>query len=749
MWFIPWIQTSSAFIKNSKWPADWKMSLSTANRLALTFVQRKKWMICYDEDLDVWKKLINDPAWDTTTDSDWIDFNVWQEPIDITYANLRILRDNGNLVMWAWYRIIDFVSKNLADDDGTVYTGTVEPIYVQATFVDTISRYCYSETHFDDELKYDFDDNLITSYTYWYWDSASWGDQWYNTTIRNLTATSFEINKEYDFSKTYYLYIDDSNKNSDEFDNVWYWTDFTQTDVWGGWFRIDFIAPINTDLLDSWATVRIEWEWASDTRPWRIIYRKNTERNIEANFDFMNYGRKRYKADVSTYPAWDSWTTYIYKDIVTYNWDLYMAMDETTWDAPQSSSKIWFQIIRDYNSSYMLTAQNISLHSKNIVHDLHTWEVFNTFNKYNYLNWTHTFDISQISNVKLLSDDVVCIVDTNEISWLKVWLNCEQISVLWYVSSIDIRDNSFGIYFNMNSNTNNNVILSTLYNAIFTNTNWYNTINKASSIWYGWCSYTKFWHNHINCFYSNCNTTTFWAWYSYFRVWYWYKSTLGNAGFFSYFKQTRNDVLDWNINYVLQRSTNFNDNEFGTYFQNLIVPDWTYFYKNKIGSYFGWNTAWNKFTIPWTFAENTGGNVLFANAVSTRWSLTFSTFKSDIHKLYYGTGNVAYCVYGNNVFDIYASHSSYMTYNNYAHAITYNIWNTWEFGTNTAWLTFNWSVVRSFEVAPWVQSISTWVNTDNLLSSFNMKKIISWEWSTNWIEYIDSIGNTLRDDPTT
>ena len=85
MWFIPWIQTSSAFIKNSKWPADWKMSLSTADRLALTFVQRKKGMLCYDEDSDTWKILVNDPSWDTTSEADWKD--LWSELMPETEEN--------------------------------------------------------------------------------------------------------------------------------------------------------------------------------------------------------------------------------------------------------------------------------------------------------------------------------------------------------------------------------------------------------------------------------------------------------------------------------------------------------------------------------------------------------------------------------------------------------------------------------------------------------------------------------------
>lgn len=74
MALIPGIQISSTFARNSAGPVDGKMRLSTTNRLNLSFVQRWLGMLVYDSDLNVWKKLINNPAGDTTIEDDWVDF---------------------------------------------------------------------------------------------------------------------------------------------------------------------------------------------------------------------------------------------------------------------------------------------------------------------------------------------------------------------------------------------------------------------------------------------------------------------------------------------------------------------------------------------------------------------------------------------------------------------------------------------------------------------------------------------------
>lgn len=71
---IPGIQISSGFARNSPGPLDLKTNLTTSERLSLTSVQRWLGMIVYDNELGKWKKLTTNPATDTTTESDWIDF---------------------------------------------------------------------------------------------------------------------------------------------------------------------------------------------------------------------------------------------------------------------------------------------------------------------------------------------------------------------------------------------------------------------------------------------------------------------------------------------------------------------------------------------------------------------------------------------------------------------------------------------------------------------------------------------------
>ncbi len=101
------IKISSSFVLNSGSPLDKKMMLTTAQRLTLTYVQR--WgtnggMIVYDTDLGVWKKLINNPVSDVTTEADWEDFGSGTTIFDISFERFIEAVFFSNLEIGKAYR---------------------------------------------------------------------------------------------------------------------------------------------------------------------------------------------------------------------------------------------------------------------------------------------------------------------------------------------------------------------------------------------------------------------------------------------------------------------------------------------------------------------------------------------------------------------------------------------------------------------------------------------------------------------
>lgn len=219
MTIISGIQQASGFVKNSKGPLDKKTRLSTADRLALTNVQRDgEGMVIYDTDLKIRKILINDPAGDTTTEADWEDFatggggsgdaieyttnqtysevpyfghgspmmltaknetllfanktlpdrvsdlelNVARlgEITQVTYAELEALKNNNELVVKNRYELTDFATIYNQSVTGIVRTGAIERLLLTPTSTNTFAQSVYSLDYPTDIIRYDFDNNL-------------------------------------------------------------------------------------------------------------------------------------------------------------------------------------------------------------------------------------------------------------------------------------------------------------------------------------------------------------------------------------------------------------------------------------------------------------------------------------------------------------------------------------------------------------------------------------------------------------
>ena len=110
---ISGIQISSGFVKNSAGPLDKKRRLTTAERLALSFVQRSEGMDVWDTDLGIWLILKNNPQGDTTTEDDWAENGN-------TNDVLKILAQQTNTPGFIWFEDDEGNIDVLRDDDENV-----------------------------------------------------------------------------------------------------------------------------------------------------------------------------------------------------------------------------------------------------------------------------------------------------------------------------------------------------------------------------------------------------------------------------------------------------------------------------------------------------------------------------------------------------------------------------------------------------------------------------------------------------
>jgi len=180
---ISWIQIGSWFVKNSKWPLDKKTRLSTADRLALTLVQRDwVWMVVYDTDLWVHKKLILDPAGDTTTEANREDFG----SNNIVVDDITIEKKIG--------------SPTFEYDTSALASENIENIFGHATVTNvgydsswtTYSNWVFSSWTWwwSDRLYFWYNGSAIPNGSYFVWSSVDiiW-DGWMFT-LRGSTATA-------------------------------------------------------------------------------------------------------------------------------------------------------------------------------------------------------------------------------------------------------------------------------------------------------------------------------------------------------------------------------------------------------------------------------------------------------------------------------------------------------------------------------------------------------------------------------
>ena len=534
----------------------------------------------------------------------------WADALEWTYAELEVLKDTNSLVPWNWYKLTDYLSKNSTSNFWMIYTSTeTEPLYLQATSTNTFAQNVYSELHFDDNIKYNFNDNLIFSYTNWGWDDWSWdwGD---DTTISNITPTSFEINKEYDWGSFYYLYIEDSS-NSYEYDENWYWTNFTATDLWGWQRRIDILdAPL--DLTDWGGYIEIEWYKIIEERPWYIIYRKDNDKNIEASFDFRHHWTTRAKIDVSWYSAWNSATNYSYRDVVLYNWALFIAMWDTTNETPHLwNSRVWFPAILDYDKSYCSWYYWLYIMWVSIPVDLATSKIFDTFWIYDTATETTTHDLSLFKDVSILSEDILINPTAwQKIEWLIVESKCVRNTFLWGVEWFILKQKSQDIILNLSSQLVLNTSLWYLDGYVFSNYISQNTFFSGRQVFLNNTRYCNIypWANIFVL--SNWYSSQFWEYASTFRVGYAYKSNFWAWCINSYIRATKEDNID-SCSRVYSYTDDFQYNIFGKIMHNLTITSWQWFEKNIF-----WNEFWglstgNHRTINFPFRRNNWGTRCF------------------------------------------------------------------------------------------------------------------------------------------
>ena len=664
----------------------------------------------------------------------------------MTYAEAKVLKDWWNLVPWSWYKITDYVSKNWAWEWSIYTSTTVEPLYLQAISADWFAQRVFSETHFNDTINYNFDDNIISSETDWWWDDSGW-DWGSDTTISNVTATSFEINHQYDFNSYYYFYFEDWT-NRYEFEESWYWTGFTQTDIWWWQYRIDILAW-SIDLTNWNWYIEVEWYKAIDSRHWKIIFRRDEDIDWEAAFDFRAHWTKRRKLDATLYNAYNSWTSYHYRDVVLYWWHLYIAMWDTTGETPATTSRIWMCSIYNYATAYVFSDTNLYLWWVSLTRDDASWKIFDTLWEYDSWTETTTPNLNWVSWFSLLSEDVI--VHTNWtgdfINWLKIGKNCDHITILWRCTDFVLLENSNNVIVNLYSQVIQNVSLWALSNIVFINYISQNIFYPIQTWTINNTTYCTF--NSSMSWFMICNwyTSSFWKQASQLRIGRAYKSNFWSWCVNSYIRNSREDNIA-SVTNVYSYTDNFEYNKFGIYFQNTTISSWVRFTWNSFLWHFWWRNTSSVLNMSYNFQDNNWWSNVFYLWHSTSTKFQNCVFHDNVRDLIF-SWTVYYSEFWIACHHINWTWLNYWNIGKLASYITFRYWNYINIGSVASSLDWGTWDIRSVRVDDWVQGIVFWPTALSKSSWFFQKLITNWEWSTTRMVYRKNIWAENVIDPTT
>jgi len=669
--------------------------------------------------------------------------------LKITYAEAKVLVDTNSLVPWTRYKIIDFISKNSASTEWDIYTAAAhEPIYLQAISTNWFAQRVYSETYFNDVISYNFNDDVLPWWEFG-WERDTGSDTGWDITISNVTPTSFECSMPMYIDEYFELEVEDDNWDS--LYSYWTWwenVDWTITYLTWNRCRIDILVPIDL-TTPAYNYIYIYGTTVSGSRRWNIIFRRNEDIDWEASFDFRNHWTIRWKADVSWYSAWNSWTAYNYRDIVLHNWDAYVAMCDTTNETPSSFDRSWSLIIHNYIASYCCTKDWLYVWWVTIPRDITSPLMYETLWVYDENTETSTHNLIGIKWFSIMSEDVVVNTQnsTDNVEWLVIEKNCSRITLLGRENSFLLKQQSRWILVNIQSQLELNTSLWPIWDIAFSNYNAKNTFHSFQNSIICGVTYCTIEQSCWQLMLKNCYTSKIGTQTGNFRAWSLWQATVWPWSVTSYFRRIREGNLD-KVSNVISYTNDFNFNTFGIYMQNLIIPYWRRFEDNTFLDHFWGQNSSSTLTMDYNFRNNNWWSNVFNSGNSTASQFYFCNMKNNVRNLTFGW-NCNYSDFWTNCSNINWTGLNYWDIWKYANNITFgygNYLNVWKNCSSLNWGSWD---VRAVTVEDWVQSIAFWANALSQSASSHNKTITSWESNTKRLSYRDNTWAEQHIDPTT
>jgi hypothetical protein len=80
--------------------------------------------------------------------------------IEIEYNLLKTLKDNSQLEIGVWYKIVDYQTIHRIQNTTQIHYGPIEPLYIYSIDTDKLTTRVYSDIHPNDIIEFDFNDDV-------------------------------------------------------------------------------------------------------------------------------------------------------------------------------------------------------------------------------------------------------------------------------------------------------------------------------------------------------------------------------------------------------------------------------------------------------------------------------------------------------------------------------------------------------------------------------------------------------------
>jgi len=292
----------SGFLYNEQW---WNLEVAWDD-----YDNSISWLLATDEKqaIDELAEMINN-----------IDIELLET---ITFDDLKLLKDNNELVPWKKYLIKDFESVMKIGNSAEYNTWDQEWLVVLATSENTLSKHAVSVNRPQDKIVYDFDKNYIEWDSNQYLESGS-----YNFDISVVDATNFTIDLLWDtpldvslrvFEK-WYFDINFQDTSSYTYADLWGWIYWITILSWTINNPANIIQQYEENFWPEKITVFIDWPSTLRIITINEPVWDSFDLELESDWDYFtinngNYGAEWNYTEVGT-------NEYVI-NLLTYTWDL-------------------------------------------------------------------------------------------------------------------------------------------------------------------------------------------------------------------------------------------------------------------------------------------------------------------------------------------------------------------------------------------------------------------------------------------